>query len=93
MTAGQDFARVLAEAGEDPPGPRPAGWVGEAALATMREHLAAAIAARAARHARGAAGRQAARRAWERAHQQAGSTPGPAPAWLCDDLPDFRVIG
>ncbi len=89
---GEDFSRVLREAGEAQPGPRPAGWDGDALLAGMREDLAAHTAARAARWAAGAARRRAARQLYERTRQQAGSGPGLVPPWLGEDAPPFSIM-
>ena len=91
MGPGDDFARVLAEAGEPAPEPRPPGWDGDASLARMREDLAAYTAARAARWAAGDAHRQAARELYERTRQEAGSPPVPAPPWMSDEAPPFRI--
>ena len=83
-----DFARVLAEAGEPPPGPRPAGWDAAAMLARMREDAAALRAGRAARHARNASHRQAGRELYEQTRQQAA----PLLPWMGDEPPPFWLL-
>jgi hypothetical protein len=92
MSAGDAFARVLGEAGEPAPGPRPAGWAGEAMLARLREDVAALRAARSARWALHAGERRAAREAYERACLAAGHIPaGGPPPWLRDEEPVLRI--
>jgi hypothetical protein len=87
-----DLARVLAEAGEPPPGPRPPGWEGEARLARMREAVAAFDAARAARWARHADQRRAARELYEQARARAGLPPSALPSWLEDEPPPCWLL-
>ena len=88
-----DFARVLAEAGEDPLGPRPDGWERWESLASMLEGVAALRAESAARHAAGADRRRAARELYQQTRAAAGLAPGRVPPWLADDGPVFHFYG
>jgi hypothetical protein len=90
MDAGAaSFARVLAEAGEPAPGPRPPGWEQDVMLSRMRED----VAARAATWALHAGQRRDAREVYERACQAAGYTPAAMVApWLADEPPPSRIL-
>lgn len=92
MTVTGEFSRVLAEAGEPPAEVRPPGWAGAAALAGMREAVAARQAAGVARWAVNAGRRRAAREAYERACAAAGTTPGRLPPWLADEPPAWELL-
>jgi hypothetical protein len=87
-----DLGRVLAEAGEPAPGPRPPGWDDEARLSRMREDAAAFAAARAVRWAVHAAQRRAARELYEQTRARAGLPPAGVPAWLADEAPPWRLL-
>jgi hypothetical protein len=87
-----DFVRVLAEAGEPAPGPRPAGWQGEAVLAAMRQDMAALVAARAARWAVNAGRRREGREVYERTRLESGyGAAAELPPWLLDEPPPCRI--
>ena len=86
-----DFERVLAEAGEAPPGPRPDGWERWASLASMLEGVASLRAEAAARHAAGAGRRREALALYQRTRAAAGIGPGPVPLWM--EGPSFDFYG
>ena len=69
MSTGDDFARVLAEAGEDQPAELP---LGERILAKLQAAVAELDAERLIRWQRNDAARQAAAEAYERANEAAG---------------------
>lgn len=90
-----DFARVLAEAGEPDPGPRPDGWDGWDGwemLARMHEDVATLRARAAARWAVNADQRRAALELYRHTCEAEGADPGRIPPWLGDG-PSFDVFG
>jgi hypothetical protein len=93
LVSGDDFGRVLEQAGEPPAGPRPDGWDTSALLARMLEEVAALRASSAARHAAGAGRRRQALALYQQARAAAGLAPGPVPPWLGEDGPYFRFYG
>lgn len=85
-----DFARVLAEAGEPPAAKLPDGWE---KLARMREDLAAHRARAAARWAANAEQRRAALELYQRTSEAAGAAPGRIPPWLGEAGPSLEIFG